>query len=189
MKKTIVWIILINIFLVNISFSQTNEIQKTQSKIVTAPNIVAIDIYGKKFELYSFTDKPKIIQFMRIYCGGRIGPQSAQQFSQLVSVYEKYKDKIVFVTITISSCQSSDLKEIVKYFGIKWPFINDFSDYKLDIIQAYSDILKNLKDPALVFLSNKNEIVSTTNFCDDKKLEEEINKIIPKTLKKGGKTK
>ncbi len=135
--------ILTNIFLINISFSQTNEIQKAHNKVVVAPNIVDIDIYGKKFKLYSFTDKLKIIQFIRIYCGGRVTSQSAHQFSQLVSIYEKYKEKIIFVTITMSSCQSSDLKKIAKYFDIKWHFINDFSDYKLDIIQSYSKILKD----------------------------------------------
>jgi|GEM_PF-1950246 len=150
-----------------------------QTKIV-APNIKAVDIYGKQFELYSST-KPKVIQFMRIYCGGRITQQSVEQFSQLAKLYERYKDEILFVTVTLSSCQSSDLKEIAEYFGIKWAFINDFSDYKLDIIQAYSSYLKTLRDPALIFVNKNNEVVKTTDFCDDKKLEEYINLIIEKT--------
>ena len=163
---------LVLFFLVSVKiFAQTKNL---------APNIKAVDVHGKQFELYSST-KPKIIQFMRVYCGGRMTTQSAEQFKQLVRYYEKYKDKILFVTVTLSSCQSSDLKEIAKYFGVKWTFINDFSDYKLDIIQAYSTYLKDLKDPALIFVNKKNEIVSKTDFCDDEKLKEYINLIIEKT--------
>ena len=167
----------LKLFLVLFFFVSVKIFAQTKN---LAPNIKAVDVYGKQFELYGST-KPKIIQFMRVYCGGRITNQSAEQFKQLARHYEKYKDKILFVTVTLSSCQSSGLKEITKYFGIKWTFINDFSDYKLDIIEAYSTYLKDLKDPALIFVNEKNEIVLKTDFCDDKKLEEYINSIIEKT--------
>jgi len=174
----------LKLFLILFFFVSVNIFAQTEN---IAPNFKAVDIYGKQFELYSFS-KPKIIQFMRVYCGGRITNQSVEQFKQLARYYEKYKDKALFVTVTLSTCQSSDLKEIAKYFGIKWAFINDFSDYKLDIIQTYSTHLKDLKDPALIFVNEKNEIVSKTDFCDDKKLEEYISSLVKDGIKRVNKS-
>ena len=167
----------LKIFLILFLFISVKIFAQTEN---VAPNFKTDDIYGKQFELYSFS-KPKIIQFMRVYCGGKISEQSVAQFGQLAKLYEKYKDKILFVTITLSTCQSSDLKKIADYFSVKWTFINDFADHKLDIIQAYSSYLKDLKDPALIFVNEKNEIVSKTDFCDNKQLGEYINLIMKKT--------
>lgn len=167
----------LKIFLVLFFFVSVKIFAQTKN---VAPNIKAVDIYGKQFELYSST-KPKIIQFMRVYCGGRISEQSVEQLKQLVELYKEHKDQILFVTIILSSCQSSDLRKLADYFGIEWTFINDFSDYKLDIIQTYSIPLKDLKDPALIFINQKNEIVSTTDFCDVKKLKDYINLITEKS--------
>jgi len=165
------------IFLILFLFVSVKTFAQTEN---VAPNFKTVDLYGKQFELYSST-KPKIIQFTRVYCGGKISEQSAAQFGQLAKLYDKYKDKILFVTITLSSCQSSDLKKIAEYFGIKWTFINDYSDYNLDIIQKYSSYLKTLHDPALIFVDKNNKVVKTTNFCEDKKLEEYISLITEKT--------
>jgi len=167
----------LKLFLILFFFVSVKTFAQTKN---LAPNFKAVDIYGKQFELYSST-KPKIIQFMRIYCGGRITNQSVEQFKQLARYYEKYKDKALFVTVTLSTCQSSDLKKIAEYFGIKWTFINDYSDYNLDIIQKYSSYLKTLHDPALIFVDKNNKVVKTTDFCEDKKLEEYISLIIEKT--------
>jgi hypothetical protein len=38
-----------------------------------------------------------------------------------------------------------------------------------------------LHDPALIFVDKNNKVVKTTNFCEDKKLEEYISLIIEKT--------
>lgn len=143
-----------------------------------APDIIAKDIYENEFKLTKFTNKPKIIQFMRVYCGGRLRQESITQFKQLSKFYEKYKNKIVFVTVTLSSCKASDLKKIAEIYGIKWTFINDYADYNLDIFQAYSEYLKNLQDPCLIFVNRKNEIVQTSNYCEEAELEEYIKSLI-----------
>ncbi|MFN4226992.1 MAG: peroxiredoxin family protein [Candidatus Ratteibacteria bacterium] len=142
-----------------------------------APNIIANDIYGKNFQLYKY-DKPKIIQFMKVYCGGSMAPNTIEQLKQLAKLYQKYKDKVVFVTITLASCPTSDLKKIADVSGIKWTFINDLSDYQLDIIKAYAEYLKKLYDPALIFINKKNQVLFTSNYCSDKEMERYINAIL-----------
>lgn len=154
-------------------FKNTNSQEK---KI--APDIIAKDIYNNDFKLSKFKGKPIILQFMRVYCHGTITEESIKQFKQLSNLYKKYydeknpkKSKIIFVTITVSSCTSSDLKKIAKDNGIKWTFINDYSDYNLDIIKDYSEYLKNIPPPTLIFINKKFEIRNITSFCEDEILE------------------
>jgi peroxiredoxin len=143
-----------------------------------APDIVAKDIYNNDFKLSKFKGKPIILQFMRVYCHGNIRYESIKQFKQLSNLYKKYydeknpkKSKIIFVTVTVSSCASSDLKKIAEENGIKWTFINDYSDYNLDIIKNYSEYLKNIPEPVLIFINKKFEIRNITSFCEDEILE------------------
>ncbi|MCM8766775.1 MAG: hypothetical protein NC917_06395 [Candidatus Omnitrophica bacterium] len=143
-----------------------------------APDIVAKDIYGNEFQLYKYKEKPKLIQFMKVYCGGSLAPNTVEQINQLTKLYQIYKDKVIFVTITLASCPTSDLKVIADKLGIKWTFINDFSDYKLDIIKAYAEYLKKLSDPALIFINKKNQVLFTSNFCSEKELVKYINSIL-----------
>ncbi|MCM8819015.1 MAG: redoxin domain-containing protein [Candidatus Omnitrophica bacterium] len=143
-----------------------------------APDIIAKDIYGNDFQLYKYKEKPKILQFMKVYCGGSIAPNTVKQLKQLTKLYKIYKDKIIFVTITLASCPTSDLKIIADELGIKWTFINDFSDYKLDIIKAYAEYLKKLSDPALIFINKKNQVLFTSNYCSEEELLKYINSIL-----------
>jgi len=106
------------IFLILFLFVSVKIFAQTEN---VAPNFKTVDLYGKQFELYSST-KPKIIQFTRVYCGGKISEQSATQFGQLAKIYDKYKDKILFVTITLSSCQSSDFKKNCRVFWYQMDF-------------------------------------------------------------------
>ena len=154
-----------------------------------APDFSAEDIDGKIFELAKFTDKPVVIQFMRVYCGGKLRNETIEQFKQLSRLYNKYKNEIIFVTVTISTCRTVDLKEIANKNNIEWTFINDYSDYQLDIIEKYSTYLKKLYDPALIFINRNREIAAVTNFCDDKKLDEYINLIIKPNKKTSIKAK
>lgn len=153
----------------------------------SAPDIIAKDIYNQEFKLLKFKGKPIILQFMRVYCGGRVKEESIKQFKQLSDLYNKYydeknlkKSKIIFVTITLSSCTSSDIKKLAEENGIKWTFINDYSDGNLEIIQAYSEYIKNIPEPALIFINKKFEIINTSSLCDDNKLEEYIKKLLKK---------
>lgn len=162
-------------------FKNVNSVENKK----LAPDIVAKDIYNKNFKLSKFKGKPIIIQFMRVYCGGRLIEETIKQFKQLSNFSSKYydkknpkKSKIIFVTITVSSCTSSDLKKIAEENGIKWKFINDYSDYNLDVIQAYSEHLKNLPDPALIFINKKFEVINKSSFCNDKKLKGLIKEIL-----------
>jgi len=174
-RKYFKFIIVSSIILIVVGYIQ--NISSTEKKDI-APDFSAEDINGKIFNVGESTGKPVVIQFMRVYCHGGLREETKEQFKQLSKLHNRYKNEIIFVTITISSCKTSDLKEIAKEFGIKWTFINDYSDYNLDIIEKYSKYLKNLSDPALIFINRKKEIVTTTNFCDDKKLDEYINSII-----------
>lgn len=182
-KKILTLTLLAFMFLILTGYS-TNA-KNSQNNKEIAPDIMAKDIYYKNFKLSKFKGKPIILQFMRVYCHGNIRDESIKQFEQLSDLYKKYydeknvkKSKIIFVTVTVSSCTSSDLKKIADENGIKWTFINDYSDYNLDIIQAYSKHLKNLPDPALIFINKKFEVINKSSFCNDKKLKELIKEIL-----------
>ncbi len=169
-------------FILLIIFSSCNPPKKNMKEKgeKNASDIIAYDIYGTNFRLYDLNGKPKIIQFMRVYCNGRLSSYSIKQFEQLSKIYEKSKDSLYLITITISTCSSSDLKKICENFNIKWTFINDYSDYKLDIINSYAEYLKDMSEPALLFLNEKNEIIDKTNFCDDEILGNYIKKLLNK---------
>ncbi|PIU66451.1 MAG: hypothetical protein COS84_05695 [Armatimonadetes bacterium CG07_land_8_20_14_0_80_40_9] len=182
-KKNLTLTLLAFMFLI-LTGCSTNA-KNSQNNKEIAPDIIAKNIYNKDFKLSKFKGKPIVLQFMRTYCGGRLRDETIKQFKQLSNFSSKYydeknvkKSKIIFVTVTMSTCATSDLKKIAESNGIKWTFINDYSDYNLDIIQAYSKHLKNLPDPALIFINKKFEVINKSSFCNDKKLKGLIKEIL-----------
>ncbi|MCM8827451.1 MAG: redoxin domain-containing protein [Candidatus Omnitrophica bacterium] len=140
------------------------------------------DPWDKYFSLSQFKDRLVILNFFRIYCGGRVALQTEKQFQELNKICQKFcKDKncqdadVVIIGITLATCPTTDLKEWAKYHKISWLLGNDYDDYNLDVFNSYAKVLFNLRDPALIFVNKDQEIVFASNYLDSFQI---INKLI-----------
>lgn len=178
MKKVSLITLIAVTILVGTSFYALAEEKK-------APDFSLTDPWGYKFSLKQFEGKTVILNFFRIYCGGRIAPETAKQFQELNKVCEEFcKGKncadgdVVILSITLATCPTTDLKEWDKGHNITWFLGNDYDDYRLDIISSYAEYLKELGDPALIFLNQNQEIVFSSNFLESSQILEKIKELM-----------
>lgn len=180
MKKLSAVVIFIGVLL--LFFSQSPYLNP---EIKKAANFNLRDPWDYKFSLEEFQGKPVILHFFRIYCGGRITKESLRQIEELNKVCTKLckgekctEGDLQIISITLATCPTTDLKEWAKYFNINWLLGNDYDDYKLDIFSSYTEYLKKLKDPALIFLNQNQEIVFSSNFLESSQILEKVKELI-----------
>ncbi|MCM8795974.1 MAG: TlpA family protein disulfide reductase [Candidatus Omnitrophica bacterium] len=180
MKKIICFFILLNICLFSLCLA---PLKAEPNK---AADFNLRDPWNKYFSLSQFKGRPVILNFFRIYCGGRIAPQTHKQFQELNKVCQKFcKDKncaeadVAIIGITLATCPTTDLKEWAKYYDIKWLLGNDYDDYRLDVFNSYANVLSNLRDPALIFVNKDQEIVFFSNYLDSSEIISKLIEINP----------
>ena len=81
---------------------------------------------------------------MMVNCGGEMASINDYLLKQLKIVCNDYcgSKQFTIVTVAVSTCQSSDLAKIRKNYGITWIFGNDYSDGKMDVIEAYKSYVQ-----------------------------------------------
>lgn len=186
MKKINIGIIFISILL--LFFSQSLCLNAELKK---AANFILRDPWNNKFSLRQFKGKTVILNFFRIYCGGRIRPETEKQIQELNKVCREFcKSKnctggsLVVLSIALATCSTTDLKDWVKKHNINWFLGNDYDDYNLDIIKSYAEHLSKLKDPALIFINPFQGIVSASNYLDASEIMKKLKKISSVSKKK-----
>jgi len=170
MKKLIILFTLFFLF----SFAKTNK----------APDFNLKDPYGETFSLSQFKGKIVVLNFFKIYCGGRTAPDTLNQIEELKKLCnemckgKKCKDgNLTIIGITLSSCSTTDLKIWVEEKGIKWYVGNDLDDYNLDIIKNYAEYLKTLKDPCLIFINKNGEVVFKSNYMKADEIKKKLKEL------------
>ncbi|MGC8976181.1 MAG: peroxiredoxin family protein [Candidatus Ratteibacteria bacterium] len=165
--------IILLLFFTSLCFSKSNK----------APNFNLTDPYNEKFSLSQFKNKTVILNFFKIYCGGKVAPDTEKQINELKNLCKEFckgkkcsEGKITIISIVLASCPTTDLKEWVEEKGIKWYIGNDFDDYNLDIIKAYSEYLKDLKDPCLIYINKNGEVFYKSNYTNSKDIKEILKK-------------
>lgn len=173
--------IIIFLIFLTLIFSQSAYLEPEPKK---APNFQLRDPWDYEFSLHQFEGKAVILHFFRIYCGGRITRESFNQIKELNKVCAELckgekctEGDLHMISIVLATCPTTDLKEWTEYFNINWLLGNDYDDYQLNIIKDYSGYLSKLKDPALIFVSNNQDIVFTSNYLDASKIIEKLEEI------------
>ncbi|MCM8789985.1 MAG: peroxiredoxin family protein [Candidatus Omnitrophica bacterium] len=165
MKKIIPPFVLINIFLFSFYLS---PLKAEPNK---AADFNLRDPWNNYFSLSQFKGRTVILNFFRIYCHGRITPETKKQFQELNKVCQEFcKGKncqeadVVIIGLTLATCPTTDLKEWARYHNITWLLGNDYDDYRLDVFNSYAQHLFNLRDPALIFINSEQEVVTKSNY-------------------------
>jgi len=131
MKKIIIFFLF-----VSLCFSKSNK----------APDFNLRDPYNENFSLSKFKGKTVIPNFFEIYCGGKTASDTEKQIKELNKLCnELCKGRGCsegIISITLSSCSTTDLKEWIEERKIKWYIDNDFYDYNFDVIKSYAEYLK-----------------------------------------------
>ncbi|MCM8771548.1 MAG: peroxiredoxin family protein [Candidatus Omnitrophica bacterium] len=149
-----------------------------------APDFTLKDPYNNEFSLSMFKGKTIILNFFKIYCGGKIAPETEKLINELNKICKEFckgkfcKDgDLTIISITVASCPTTDLKEWVEKKGIKWFIGNDLDDYNLDIIKSYASHLKYLKDPCLIFINKNSEIVYKSNYISAEEIKKKLKEL------------
>jgi len=180
--KTKISLAAVTLFALMFIFSQSTHVKAEPKK---AANFNLRDPWNNRFSLEQFKGKTVILNFFRIYCGGRIAPQTAKQFQELNKTCEEFckgkncaDGEVVFIGITLATCPTTDLKEWVRAHNINWFLGNDYDDYKLDVINSYAEYLAKVGDPALIFINKNQDVVYTSNYLDSLKIIEKLKEIM-----------
>ncbi len=110
----------------------------------TAPNFSLKDINKTKtFSLSQHKGEVIAIHFMGLFgCSAQLYEINQIQLPELATVYHTYSGNkpVTVVTVGMATCAGCDdyLAQVRNAFGIHWTLGNDWSDQKLDIIQAYT---------------------------------------------------
>lgn len=105
-----------------------------------APTFSLKDINGTQFSLNQHRGEIILIHFMAVGCGGQIRDINEYQLPQLRKLCDAYcgKKPFTIVTVAVATCPNSQLASIRRSYGITWVLGNDYDDYTLEIVNAYS---------------------------------------------------
>jgi len=104
-----------------------------------APDFSLIDINGTQASLSQLKGKVIGIHFMAVGCHGQINPINEYQLAQLNSACNSLcgKENATFLTVVVSTCESSDLDVLRRNYGVSWTLGNDYADGTLEIVNSY----------------------------------------------------
>ncbi len=104
-----------------------------------APNFSFSDINGTQFSLSQLAGKVIAVHFMAVGCSGQVYSLNDNQLRQLRAVCEDYcnNNPVTMVTVAVATCPNVDLVRIRSTYGITWVLGNDYTDGRMDIVDAY----------------------------------------------------
>ena len=122
-------------------FIKPEKEQDIADATLKLPNFELKDTDGETFCLSSRRETPVLLHFMTIGCGGQYAEINDYQIRQLLHICDEYctENGLDIVTITVTSCTTSDLKSLKNKYNMTWVIGNDYDDNKLDIIEAYKE--------------------------------------------------
>jgi cytochrome oxidase Cu insertion factor (SCO1/SenC/PrrC family) len=123
---------------------------------VKLPAFKLKDVEGSTFNLYGRPPKPIIIHFMAVACGGGFSTINDVRLKELVKVKSSVGDDVEIVTVTITTCTTTDLVDLKRYYNVTWTFGNDYDDSKLDILESFKDY--ELTDGSLIISTSQNNM-------------------------------
>ena len=141
--------------------------------LTTAPDFKGTDLDGKSYQLKELLTKgPVLLNFWATWC-----KPCMLELPEVQKVWDKYKDQgFSFITVTYDDAKSvGQVKPKAKSMGFRFPVITD-PEHK--IASPYS--VRNC--PTSYLISQDGKIVSVSQGYrpgDEKKLEEEIQKLLP----------
>ncbi|UCD96507.1 MAG: redoxin domain-containing protein [Candidatus Bathyarchaeota archaeon] len=118
-----------------------------------APNFSIEDIDGTQFSLTQFSGKVIVLHFMTVKCQGQIYPINDNQLQQLKRVCEIHcgdKPVTTIITVAVSTCSDENLAQIRSSYDISWVLGNDYTDGKMDIIEAYTPF--EIQDGSIILI-------------------------------------
>jgi len=109
------------------------------SSTALTPNFSLKDINGTQISLSQYKGKVIGIHFMAVGCHGQINPINEYQLAQLNSACNSLcgKENATFLTVAVSTCESSDLDVLRRNYGVSWTLGNDYADGTLEIVNSY----------------------------------------------------
>jgi len=131
-------------------FNQTNSSQPQ----VKLPAFQLVDVEGKTFHLSGTLAKPTVIHFMAVACGGGFSSLNDARLRELVKVKNALGDDVEIITVLVTTCTTTDLAELKRYYNVTWTFGNDYDDSKLDILEAFKSY--DLTDGSLIIGTSQN---------------------------------
>ncbi len=120
-----------------------------------APDFSMADLNGTQFSLSQYRGKPIVVHFMALAgCSGALNPISYDRLPELVSLRDRYSDKVAMVTVCVATCAGCDtiLAGVRDNYGISWIMGNDYADERLEIVEAYLNLGKELYDGSVVLV-------------------------------------
>jgi hypothetical protein len=92
------------------------------------------------------------VHFMAVGCGGQVYPINDQQLTQLKAVCSNHSSSspVTMVTVAVASCENAELARIRSTYGITWVLGNDYTDGKMDIVEAYKSY--SIKDGTILLI-------------------------------------
>ena len=137
----------------------------TSTSTRSAPNFILKDINGTQFSLNQHSGMVIAIHFMALDCSGSIYPINGYQLQQLKSACSNYCGKKPFdiVTVAVATCQGCDqiLTQIRADYGVTWVMGNDYSDGKMDIVDAYAS--HSITDGTIVLVDKRLNVAQVYN--------------------------
>jgi len=159
----------------------TTPTTSTPTSTSLAPNFILKDINGTQFSLNQHKGMVVAIHFMALDCSGSIYPINGYQLQQLKSACSNYCGKKPFdiVTVAVATCQGCDqiLTQIRADYGVTWVMGNDYSDGKMDIVDAYAS--HSITDGAIVLVDKKFNVAQVyTDAVTTDALSSRINQLL-----------
>lgn len=127
---------------------------------VKLPAFKLKDVEGVTFDLNRRSSKPIIIHFMAVNCGGSFSTINVNQLRELAKVKSTLGEGVELVTVTLTTCTTTDLLELKRSYNVTWTFGNDYDDEKLDILESFKK--HSLTDGSLIIgtsLNNLKEVI------------------------------
>jgi len=144
-----------------------------------APNFSLKDINGTQFSLSQFSGKVIVVHFMAVGCYGQMYPINDNQLRQLKIVCNIYctNKPVTMFTVAVATCANSELARIRTNYGITWILGNDYDDYNMDIVNAYSSY--SIQDGSILLIDKSFNVAKVyTEAITTETLSSKINQFL-----------
>lgn len=128
------------------------------------------DIEGKTFHLSDFRGKVVLIDFMATWC-----PGCRASMSDLKAIWEKYKGKIVMISISVDPSRDTEriLREWANYFNATWIHARDTANPPVSRLFGVKGI------PTYVIIDKKGNVRYThEGLTPEEVISEEISSLL-----------
>jgi thiol-disulfide isomerase/thioredoxin len=96
-----------------------------------APDFALTDLDGNAFRLSDFKDKVVVLDFMATWCG-----PCKQQIPHLRAIWEKYRDRVVIISIDVDLSESEDVLRSYRhnYPYATWIWAKDIAEQRVAVV-------------------------------------------------------